>query len=266
MDTNFQLDQERGVKPTIPMPELPGDPIPVPEQAAVEPTETLQEVLTDALPEPEPALEKIESPSSKHFKAVRDLKERAERERDEAIRRAQELEARYAQPKSTVEDEDFDIKIGNDELAEGKHLNKVDRKIKKLEDQLKQYQQQASSSLVEARLKMEYPDIEKVVSKENIEILTAQYPHIAATLNASTDLYNQAVTAYTLIKKFGIQPEDTYQQDRIRAQTNALKPRPLTSVNPQQGDSPLSHANAFANGLTDELKAQLLKEMVAARR
>lgn len=210
-------------------------------------------------------VEKIESPSAKHFKAVRDLKDRAERERDEAVRRNQELEALIKGPKQEA-DEDYSINLGNDELAEGKHLNKVDRKIKKLEEQIKQYQSQSASSYVEARLKMEYPDIEKVVSKENIEILSAQYPHLAATINNSSDLYNKAVSAYTLIKKFGIQPDDTYENDRVRAQTNAAKPRPLTSVSPQQGDSPLSHANAFANGLTDELKAQLLKEMMNSRR
>ncbi len=212
-------------------------------------------------------VEKTESPSAKHFKAVRDLKERAERERDEAVKKAQDLEARFASQRTNQpEQEPADISLGNDELAEGKHLKAVVNKVKKLESQIEQYKSQSSSSLVEARLKMEFPDIEKVVSKENIEILSMQYPDIADTINSSPDLYKKAVSAYTLIKKLGIQPEDNYEQDRARAQINAAKPRPLTSVSPQQGDSPLSHANAFANGLTDELKAQLLKEMMAARR
>jgi C-terminal processing protease CtpA/Prc len=216
--------------------------------------------------EPEPGT----SPSAKHFKAVRDLKERAERERDEAIKRAQELEARYGSVQSqypqSLQEEQDEIKIGNDELAEGKHLKAVVNEVKKLKNELKQYQSHSSTTFIESRLKMEYPDIDKVVSKENIEILSMQYPEVAATINASPDLYNKAVSAYTLIKKLGIQPEDHYQEDRARAHINAAKPRPLTSVNPQQGDSPLSHANAFANGLTDELKSQLLKEMMNARR
>lgn len=36
-------------------------------------------------------------------------------------------------------------------------------------------------------------------------------------------------------------------------------------LSPQQGDSPLSKANAFANGLTEDLKKQLQKEMFEAR-
>lgn len=240
--------------------------LPPVEQTIFDKVETVP--VTEPEPEktPTPEVEKPESLSAKHFKAVRDLKERAERERDEAIKKAQELEARFSATQNQVPDHQTDISIGNDELAEGKHLKAVVNEVNKLKNQLKQYESQSSSSLVEARLKMEYPDIEKVVSKENIEILSMQYPDIADTINASPDLYKKAVSAYTLIKKLGIQPEDTYQEDRARAQINASKPRPLTSVSPQQGDSPLSHANAFANGLTDELKAQLLKEMMNARR
>ena len=63
----------------------------------------------------------------------------------------------------------------------------------------------------------------------------------------------------------GIYREDNYSKDRDKAQSNASKPKPLASVSPQQGDSPLSRANAFANGLTDELKSQLRKEMEQAR-
>lgn len=239
------MEELEKVLDTVPTENTPQE---VVEQPAVDQPEQQE------LPEPK-------SPSSQHFKNLKQLKEKVERERDEAVRRLQELEASRTQPA-----EDLDINIGNDELAEGKHLNKVDRKIKKLEDTIKQYQQQSAAALVEAKLKIQYPDIESVVSKENIEILSMQHPEIAATINSSSDLYSKAVTAYTLIKKLGIQPEDNYSQDRLRAQTNAAKPRPLTSVNPQQGDSPLSHANAFANGLTDELKAQLLKEMKSCMR
>ena len=69
-----------------------------------------------------------------------------------------------------------------------------------------------------------------------------------------------------IMKKFGIYREDPHSEDRIRALRNTQKPKPITSVSPQQGDSPLSKANAFANGLTEDLKAQLRKEMAAARR
>ena len=42
---------------------------------------------------------------------------------------------------------------------------------------------------------------------------------------------------------------------------NINKPRPASSIGAQTGTQPLQRANAFANGLTDELKEQLLREM-----
>lgn len=206
-----------------------------------------------------------ESSQERNFKAMREINARLERERDEALRLAESFKG-YAQKTQPQEEEENDPSIGNDELVEGKHLSKYDKKIKKLEQQLQNYQQQSQSQLIENKLRGEYPDFEKIVSKSNIDILKELHPHIAATLNSSNDLYSKAVSAYTLIKSLGIHVDDTFQADRELAQKNAAKPRPLTSVSPQQGDSPLSKANAFANGLTPELQKQMLKEMSEARR
>ena len=195
------------------------------------------------------------------FKQLRAKAERAERERDELMRRLAEVEAK-SRPQQPQEDEDF--RIGDDEIAEGKHLSKIAKKMKKLEEQIANYQQQTNVSTTEARLKAQYPDFDKVVNKENIELLRESYPDVAATLNSSSDLYNTASSAYTLIKKLGIAQEDKYAEDRARAQTNAAKPRPLTSISPQGADSPLSRANAFAGPLTDDLKKTLHREMIEA--
>jgi hypothetical protein len=90
------------------------------------------------------------------------------------------------------------------------------------------------------------------------------YPELAETLGSSSNLYGKAVSAYTMIKNLGIYQEDQYSPDKQKAQANAAKPRPLASVGTQQGDSPLTRANAFAEGLTDDLKRQLRKEMAEA--
>lgn len=202
-----------------------------------------------------------ETSADRNFRALREKAEKAERERDEAIRLLQEREAAKQQL-----EEDDDIRIGPDDLAEGKHLTKVQRKIQKLESQLKQYQQVTTAQTTEARIKSQFPDFEQVVTKDNIELFKASYPEIAATLNTSTDLYNTAVSAYTLLKKFGFAQEQPYNAEKQRVEENISKPRPVTSISPQKGDSPMSRANAFAEGLTEDLKTQLLKEMHAARK
>ena len=195
-----------------------------------------------------------EASRDQNFAAMRQKLEQIERERDEALRRLKEKE------------DDNDVNLGPDELAEGKHISKVQKEVKRLKEELQNYKAQTIHATTEARLKAQYADFDSVVTQDTVTQLKEQYPELAATLQASTDLYSQAVSAYTMIKKLGIVPESTYAAERTRAQTNAYKPRPTVSVSPQQGESPLSKANAFADGLSDELKAQLLKEMNSSRR
>ena len=204
-----------------------------------------------------------ETTQAKNFRQLKEKAQKLESERNEAMRIAQELQSKLNPQQPKIEDE-VDYRINPDDLVEGKHLNKFEKKIKKLEDTLKNYQQQTTESTIEVKLKNQFPDFDKIVSRENVELLKEAYPELAQTLNSSTDLYSKAVSAYTLIKKFGIHQEEPFKADVERAKINAAKPKPLASIAPQQGDTPLSRANAFAQGLTDDLRKQLHKEMLDA--
>jgi len=228
----------------------------------------VQEEKAPQAPEAEAAPTQAEETQAIRFKTLRRAREQAELERDELKRKLERLEAartQPAQPKQEESEEDF--AIGPDDFVEGKHLSSVDKKIKRLEKQLAQQQQQNYASSVETQLKMQYRDFDDVVNKENLEVLSAAYPEIAKTLGSSNDLYNKAVTAYTMIKQFGISEKTDYEKPKGRVQQNVAKPRPVASVNAQAtSDSPLSQANAFAQGLTPELKRQLYKEMIEAKK
>ncbi len=217
--------------------------------------------------EAKPEAQVPETKKDNDLRALREKAKRAEvaeRERDELLRKMYELES--AKQKQPIKEEVYEKELSPDDLVDAKYLKRYDKTIQELRDELRSYKQQTNATTTETHLRNRYPDIDKVVSKENLDILKEEYPEIAETINTAPDFYNKAVAAYTLIKKFGISQEDTYMEDKLKAQKNAAKPRPLASVNPQQGESPLSKANAFANGLTDELKLQLRKEMEAARR
>lgn len=205
-----------------------------------------------------------ETPQQKSFKAIREKAERAERERDDALRKLRDIESQ----KASSQEEDYEIRLGPDDLAEGKHLSKVSQQIKKLQAELNEYRRKSTADTTEALIKAEYPDFDKIVSRDNIEALKNSYPELAQTLNSSNDMYVTAKAAYTLIKKLGISQDtsSSYDAEKEAAQKNYAKPRPLASVSPQRGDSALSQANQFAKGLTDELKKQLLAEMNEARR
>ena len=236
---------------------------------AVAPQENQDDSMQEHVEATEQEKTKQDSDKADNLRRLREKSERAEKERDEAIHLLKEMyekQNKLAQNNNNAPDADDDIRINDDDLVEGKHLSKFQKKIKRLEDQIKNYERQSQEASTESRLKSHYNDFDKVVNTDNISLLREQYPEIADSIASNPNLYNKAVAAYTMIKKLGIAPDDHYSNDRAIAQKNATKPKPLASVNAQQGDSPLSRANAFANGLTDDLKAQLRKEMEEARK
>lgn len=245
-----------------------------------------QSTIAEAGPQPESAIvdaqavaqpeslqqRRDESPQGMRIKTLRQLKEKAERERDEAVallNKQQQTSLDTARDMQQLQpqqsSDEFDIAIAPDEIAEGKHISKMSNEIKALRKQLNEHKQNSTLMTAEATLKIKYPDIDSIVSKENMEILSIQYPEIYATVQSSPDFYNKAAAAYTMIKKLGIHVDDPYQEDKEIAQRNAAKPRPTSSIGAQR-ESALSNANAFAHGLTPELKSQLYKEMMDMRK
>ncbi len=228
-------------------------------------TETHEEIIPgDNTPEqvtqqPQQQATSEENSSARNFRQLREKAERTERELYEAN---QYIRSMQSQSKPKEEDDD----LADDDLVERKHVDRiVDRKIKKYEEQLQQY----SMMQQEQQVLNKCPDYYAIVNDDSIALLREQDPDIAATLASNPDLKSKAIATYNIIKKMGITAAPVaqpYSQDIERIQKNASKPKPLASVNPQQGDSPLSRANAFANGLTDELKDQLRKEMAESRR
>lgn len=233
--------------------------------------ETLEETVPVDMPaevgEPEKTTEAPLGPDDDQalrFRNLRAAREQIEKERDVLQARLSKIEAAQ-QPVQPQPPEDFSI--APDDLVEGKHLAQYDRHIKKLQQDLESYKQQTTAATVETRLQAQFPDFDSVVSKENIEMLRSAYPEIASTLNSSTDLYSKAVSAYTMIKKLGILPDASLDKQKALVQANAAKPRPIASVGAQAGaEGPLSHANAFAEGLTKKVKADLYREMMEAKK
>jgi hypothetical protein len=202
----------------------------------------------------------ISAKAEENLKIIRQSKERAERERDEAIRMMQQMQQMKVQP---IPEED-EPKLNPDDLVEWKHVQKM---MKKQEQKIQQQQQQMAESMTEARIKAQFPDFDQIVTPDNIAALRDADPEYAAIINAHPDMYMKAVSVYKQIKRLGLNPDiQAFASEKERAAKNVSKPKPLASVAPQQGDTPLSRANAFASGLTPELKEQLRKEMEEARK
>ena len=189
-----------------------------------------------------------------NFASLRKAKESAEHERDMYYRKLQEIERSQQSAKQAKKKVD----IGDDDLVEGKHLREIRSELQESKRELKE-------ALNKANIKAQYPDFYSVVTPETIKQLEAAYPEVASSINSSPDFYNKASAAYTVIKKLGIYTGHDNTSNKNVVKKNTSKPRPISSVSPQQGDSPLTQANAFANGLTRELKQKLIREMNDAR-
>lgn len=207
-----------------------------------------------------------------NFREVRLAKEKAERERDALVSAMQSMQSQLQnQPKQQqqiVEEKQWYDNLDPESLVEGKQVQLIAKDLEAMKKQLREQQQRAYELDLQNKIRSQYPDIDSVVNKETIDMLNEQYPTEASALGAIPDKYNQAVLAYSTIKNLGLYKpvgnqvkKPAYESEVLRAKVNAAKPRPLTSVSPQQGESPLSHANAFANGFTPELQEKLRREM-----
>lgn len=174
------------------------------------------------------------------------LRERSKKIELANLELARELEQYKAQAQAKREIADDDVVMGSD--------------VKELKNEITNLRREHKKLSADQMLRQQYPDIETVVSAKNIENLRENHPMIAASLSANQDYYSQAAAAYEIIKKLGIN-EDAYAKEKEIVQANSAKPRPLSSLKTQESVNPLDRANAFQNGLTKELKDQLLKEM-----
>lgn len=208
-----------------------------------------------------------ESSQQMNFRLIRERAERAERERDEAMKYAMSFNQPKPQPVKEHQEENYleGFDIDNDGLAEGKHIKKVLQEVRELKKELQQYKSKSTEDTARIKLTTQFTDYDRVMSKNNLDALESVNPELAEMISNTPDMYKRAKLAYEMIKQYGIYRDTSYDQEKAIAQTNAKKPRPLTSASPQQGDTPLSKANAFANGpLTKEFKAQKYKETLQA--
>ena len=225
--------------------------------------ETAEQVQQEQTTQPEtvvtPVSQSPESSKERNLRILRERAERLERENEELRRATQQPSVQ----KSESDDEDFQFSVKADELVEGKHLSGLSQEIKAIRRELKEAKialGQSKNMTIETKLKAAHADFDKVVTKENMNILAELDPEMYEVIQASPNLYAKAKTAYNQIKKYGIYTEETYESDKEVVQRNSLKPRPATSLSPQQGVTPLSRANEFQKELTAEDQQRIYAE------
>jgi hypothetical protein len=238
------------------------------EQVQTQPeyTEQTQEQVQEASEEQKPQPKKKDA--EYNFAQLRKEREEAQRRAEEAERRLNDILELSKQLKGSQSPEQKDAieeelaKLSKDDLATIDHVDKIYSKREKTSrkevDSLKKELNDIKAQVEEQRFRARYPDLDEVITAENIELLKQEDPEIAQLLASMPQGSNEQVTmAYKYIKR--IVPQKTPEPlDKKKAIDNSKKP---ISVQAIAKNSAIGNAHMFENGLTNELKSQLWKEM-----
>lgn len=218
----------------------------------IEQVQETQEVVEQAAPEPPKIDQKEVERKAEELYQARNFKQLRE-QAEQVYKRNQELEKLVAQQQKAPS-----YNIGDDDIVEGKHLGSIKAELKQEIEGMKQELQQQQVLMTENLIRSQCPDFDAIVTPENLQKLSAEYPEIAATLNSSQDLKAKAISAYKLIKKFEIY-NPQMSQDKEAISKNLAKPKPSNAL--PKAESDLSRANAFEQGQTDAEKEARYKQM-----
>lgn len=188
-----------------------------------------------------------------NFSQLRKSKEQLEQKVQELEGHIESISSKQRQPEPSEED---DLGIGEEDLAEGKHLRKVYQELKNLKKEL----QQEKLASIPDRLKSKFADFDQVVSKQNVEKLKKAEPELYATITSGSDLYAKGVSAYKALTALGY-ADSQGEQHREQVKSNQNRPVSAQAI---KGQGALSESNIFAKGLTPELRKQLQEEMSQA--
>jgi hypothetical protein len=208
-----------------------------------------------------------------NFRALREKTEQLQRENSqqkEMLTAFQEMMLKANQPKAPEPEPEEDILAGYDlsdvlTVEQAVELgNKIAAKTSEasVRKAIEEYDARKRKESIPDRIKSRYADFDAVVTEDNVKQLRAMDPEIAQALSQIGDEEAKAVAAYKYIKAFlpSVEQAQEAQAAKQQMQQNANKPKTLGAV---AADSPLAKADAFANGLTAELKRQLYAETVA---
>lgn len=175
---------------------------------------------------------------------------------NEARRKMQELERRAQEQQEIInrlsaQKQPEEPELSPDDLLTVAHLNKVNNK--RDQETYRELQRQK-----EEIMRLRYPDMDQVLSSENIALFEQTEPELAETLaTMQGDPIKLRTAAYKLIKK-SLKPEHAPNMERQKAEQNAKKP---VSVQAAGKSAAIGNVHQFENGLTPDLRKQLYKEM-----
>lgn len=238
------------------------------EQQVQDPEEPVAVPVVEQQVQPAPA----ETPQDRDWRAMRQRAEEARQlaREKEALERERDFYRQQALKQTTQPQQDDFRTDTEKQLAH--EMEQLRAQVAQQARETAEAQRRAATWRAEADLAREYNDFSKVVSKENVDRLEREYPHLFAAATSTSDVYAAGSAAYELIKAKGIY-KDQGQSLRQMAQSDTIarnlsKPRSSSSIYPQAGESPIKQANVYQSNTisTDDERKALYAEMLAASR
>lgn len=218
------------------------------ETTNTEVTEKLEEVVQES-EQKETVEESQEDKQDKNWREVREKMSELKRQNEEMAKALyqQQMQTQYQQQNQLEETQEED----DEDLLTKKSAKKIAKKL--AEEAVQKYIKESEVRDIPAKLRSRYNDYDRVVCKETVDRLVIEDPEAAEALAALVnEPYKQGVMAYKLLKSH--MGEEMPKKPKDKSKT------PLSSSAVSKSTA-LSNAHNFANGLTQDLKDQLWKEM-----
>ncbi|MGD8305087.1 MAG: hypothetical protein PVF17_00400 [Ignavibacteria bacterium] len=217
--------------------------------------ESTQKTEENADKEPE------ETPADRNWREMREMMKEL-KEQNKALEQQLQYKDQMSQQQPAPEPEDT-YTFDDDELLTAAQAKKLAQQMVKKE--LQDYQKQQETQNIPQKLSQQYPDYNEVVNQENVQKLITDDPETAQDIEAlKADPMRMSRLLYKTLKtKYGITKEE---EEMPKPQKTKTENRPPSSSSAVPKRSALAEANAFANGLTPELRKQLWEEMSEAEK
>lgn len=213
-------------------------------------------------PQAAPAIDYEQQRRQLEFESMQKANQEAQRELEyyrsqfKAQQPAPAPKQQQEEPEEVEEFDDSDLRANPDDIATKKDIQKYHARLSRTEkrqrDQIKrmqQQQQQINKDAIEARLRATYPDMERVITNDNIKAIAARSPSMYNIITSYANDYEKAVAAYEYIKSSGIYKEAVQQQqNQSKILKNLNQPKPTAAINRENRSS----YNAGPSGRTSE--------------
>lgn len=199
-----------------------------------------------------------------NWRAFREARKKDRAEREAAEKRAAEeaekaramkeaMEALLSRPMPQNQTNDYGYQ--QEETEEQRISKLVDARIAAKEAEYARQREEEERKHYPQRLQQNFPDLNQVLSQENLDYLDYHFPEVSRPLQRLPEGYDKWSDTYAAIKKL-VPNHAGARRDAARAESNFNKPKSMSAVGMSQADS-----QQTSHILTEQRKQQNWERM-----